>query len=82
MVRLPPLLRDIPLQSRYHLSVISNFNGSIQRYVISAPIMWVASAVFEINKIGIKNTIKKRRLSINFAMLKIVKVYIGCKLIF
>jgi hypothetical protein len=44
--------------------------------------MWVALAVFEVNNKGIENTIKKNRLSINFAMLKIVKVYISCKIIF
>ena len=82
IVKLQPLFKDIPLQSRYHLSVISNFRVSIQRYVISAPIMWVAFAEYEENNNGIKDTIRKNRLSINFAMLKVVEVYISCKLIF
>ena len=49
---------------------------------MSAPIMWVAFTVFEENTNGIKNTISEIRFSINFAMLKIVKVYISCKIIF
>lgn len=41
---------------------------------MSAPIMWVAFTVFEENTNGIKNTISEIRFSINFAMLKIVKI--------
>ena len=44
--------------------------------------MWVAFAEYEENNNGIKDTIRKNRLSINFAMLKVVEVYISCKIIF
>tara|TARA_B100000497_G_scaffold23534_1_gene27625 strand:+ start:3831 stop:3974 length:144 start_codon:yes stop_codon:yes gene_type:complete len=44
--------------------------------------MWVAFAEYEENNNGIKDTIRKNRLSINFAMLKFIEVYISCKLIF
>jgi hypothetical protein len=42
----------------------------------------VAFAEYEENNNGIKDTIRKNRLNINFAMLKVVEVYISCKLIF